>query len=81
MEMDSPMTVEPLFHLGMFVRGVVVEDDVDVQILGRRSHDRVHEPEKLLMAMLRHALLNDVAGGDIEGPQTASSCHGACNRG
>ena len=32
----SPMTVEPLFHLGMFVGGVVVEDDVDVEILALR---------------------------------------------
>ena len=31
MEMDAPMTVEPLLHLGMFVRGVVIEDDVDVR--------------------------------------------------
>src|SRR5215213_2516116 len=55
MNLEPPMALEPLLHLGMLVSRVVVCDQVNLLVLGSLP---VNEPQKLdplLMTMLRHA--------------------------
>jgi hypothetical protein len=52
---------EPFQDLGMLVRGVVVDDDVDDQLRRHSGVDEVQEADELLMAMTLHALADDLA--------------------
>ena len=56
----------PFQHLGMLVRGVVVEDGVDGEFGRRSGIDNVEEADELLMAMAFHALADDLAFEDVE---------------
>jgi hypothetical protein len=47
----------------MFVRRVVVEDDVHVEVRRNAALRLVAKGEELLMAMLRSAIAEDRAGG------------------
>ena len=42
---------QPGPHLGVFVCGVVVHDDVDVELIGHVSVDMLEEAQELLMTM------------------------------
>jgi hypothetical protein len=71
--LEAGMLHEPLLHLGMLVRAVVVADQMDLAtgiVLG----DRVEEGEKLLVGMPRVAASVHPATGDVErGEQAAGS--------
>ncbi len=61
------MALEPSAHPGVFVGGVVVEDDVD-GLAGRNLRlDGVEEANELLMAMPLHVLADNGAVEDVEG--------------
>ncbi len=58
---------EPGQHLGVFVGGVVVEDDVDGLALWHLGLDGIQEPDEFLMAMALHAAADDLAFEHVEG--------------
>jgi len=64
---EARMLLQPRLHLGMLVGGIVVGDQVHSQALGRLGIDPAQELEPFLVAMARHALADDAAGGDLEG--------------
>jgi len=53
--------VEPLFHLWMRVRSVVIQHNVNFQIGGHCAVDPSQESKKLLAAMTRQAFGDDVS--------------------
>ena len=53
------MAREPFQHLGMLVRGVVIDDGVDGEFGRRSGIDDVKEADELLMTMAFHALADD----------------------
>ena len=65
-EDKPPMLFEPCHDVGMFVGGVVVDDDMDRLFPGHSGLDDVQKPNELLMAMALHALADDFALKDIE---------------
>lgn len=50
---------QPQPHFGMLVRGVVVDDQMDVQVFGHSLIDVLEKAEKLLMAVARPTLGED----------------------
>jgi len=66
-QVKTRMTGEPGFDCGVFMRAVVIDDHVHVQILGHFALDVTQESEELLMSMARLALREHLAIGDIEG--------------
>ena len=60
-EVEGParVAVEPPADLRVFVRGVVVEDRVDVLAIRDRGLDGVEEADELLMAMPGHVAADD----------------------
>src|SRR5258708_15192591 len=54
-------------HLGMFVGGIVVEDDVDGLLGWNRFLDGGEEADELLMAMALHTLADHLAFEDVAG--------------
>ena len=66
-ELVTRTSSEPTLHLGMFVRTIVVDHQVNVQLLRNVGLEMAQELEKLLVAMAPFALGEDGAGGDIEG--------------
>ena len=52
---------------GMLVGGMVVNDEVDVEVRGHVGVDVLEEAQKLLVAVARPALGQDSAGGDVQG--------------
>ena len=57
---------EPDAHFGVFVGGVVVHDQVHVQLRWNSRIDPFEKAEKLLMAVARLAVGEDGSGGDVE---------------
>ena len=57
---------EPCAHLGMFVRGVNVYDEMDVELLRHVGIDMFDEAQKFLKSVARLALGKHLAIGDIE---------------
>jgi hypothetical protein len=53
----------------VFVRGVVVDDDVDGLVARHSGVDDIEEADELLMAMALHALADDLAFEHIEGSE------------
>src|SRR5688572_31689021 len=66
MDLIALMCREPTTHLGVFVRGVIVQHKVDVQLGRSVLLDVFEELQELLMAMLRLALRNDLTARHIE---------------
>jgi len=58
---------EPSAHLGMLVGGIVVNDEMNVELGRRLVVNDPQEGEKLLMAMTLAAFADHLAGGHIEG--------------
>jgi hypothetical protein len=54
-------------NLGVLVGGIVIHDQMDVEVLGNGVFDALEKAEKLLMPVSRPALGEDGSGGDIEG--------------
>ncbi len=61
MQLEPGMAFKPPLDLRRLVGGVVVDDQVESQVLGRRAVDLVQEADEFLMAMLLHALADDRA--------------------
>src|SRR6266705_303965 len=66
MEMVALALSEPLLHLGMFVRAVVVHDQMNLPPTRSLPIDALHKVQKLLMPMSRQAATDDGALQDIE---------------
>ena len=67
-EVEDPagLARQPFMHVGVFVGGVVVEDQVD-HLAGRNGPlDGVQEAEELLVPVARHALADHRAVEDVE---------------
>ena len=64
--MKARTASEPGAHFRVFVRGVVVHDQVHVEILGHALLDVPQERQILLMPMARLALREDLSVGDIQ---------------
>jgi hypothetical protein len=76
MEDKARVPVEPGANLGVLVRRVVVEDDVDDLAGWDVGFDRIEEANELLMAATLHATADNLAFQDVEcGEQ--SGCAGA----
>jgi len=56
MKMEAWMLFKPLLDLIFFVGGVIINDAVNIKILGNMAVDGFQKSEKLLMAMPFHAL-------------------------
>src|SRR5439155_19864069 len=66
-EMKPRVVREPRLHRGMFVRAVVVENEMDVLAAGRLPIDRVQERDELSVRVVRLTPLDDMPLKDIEG--------------
>ena len=66
MEAKARMFGEPVRDFLFFVGRVVVGDAVDVELVRGGAVDGLEELQKLLMAMARHALPDDLALQHIE---------------
>ena len=58
----------------------VVDDDVQVEIVGHGGLDGIEEGTELARPMPGKASPDDLAGGRVERRQTATACRGGCNR-
>lgn len=58
---------QPCFHCGVLVRGVVVEDQMHVEVGGDAGVDVAQESEELLMTMAPLALREDFTALNVEG--------------
>ena len=66
-EVDPGISGQPVPDFFVLVRGVVVEDDVDLEIGIDAAFDGLDEPQKLLMPVPGHACMDDMACGDVQG--------------
>ena len=66
-QMEAGMTLEPGDDLGMFVSGVVVADDMNIQLGGDLALDLAQEGQPLLMAMTSGGMSKDLAREIVEG--------------
>jgi len=57
---------QPCLNVAMLVGGVVVEDEVEIEFLGRLPVDGPQEAQELVMAAALHALSDHRTSGDIE---------------
>ena len=60
---------QPTLDAGVLVGGVVVNDEVDVEVRRHVGVDVFEEAQELLMAVARPALGQDPAGGDVQGSE------------
>jgi hypothetical protein len=68
------------FDLGVLVSGVVIDDEMDIEIVGHVGIDVTQEREDFLVPMTLLALADDLAAGDIQGSEQRGGAVG-CNRG
>ena len=61
MQMEAGMPLQPGLNARMFVGPVVVHDQMQIHLGRSLGIDRLEEPDKLLMAMPRHAVADDSA--------------------
>jgi hypothetical protein len=59
-QVEARMSLQPRLHARMLVGTVVVDDEVKLKLRGF-SVDLSQEPDELLVAMLRHAVPDDLA--------------------
>jgi hypothetical protein len=67
MQMKAGMALKPGNDLGMFVSGVVVADDVNIELGGNLGLDLAQEGQPLLMAMTRGGMSKDLAREIVQG--------------
>ena len=65
-EGKAGMAIEPLADLGMFVGGIIVEDDMHRLVAGDAGVDGVQEADELLVPVLLHIAPDHGAIEDIE---------------
>src|SRR3546814_6887927 len=67
-QMDMPARAlgQPVADGLGLVRGVVVHDEMDVEVFGDRRFDLVQEATELLRAVAAIAFADDASGGDVE---------------
>ena len=53
--MEPGVAFHPILHLFVFVRGIVVHDQMDIQVRRRFLVNQLKEPDPFLMAVLVHA--------------------------
>jgi len=58
---------EPEAHLGMLMRGIVVDDQMDGQVFWHSLIDALEKAQKLLMPVAWLAFGKDRAGSNVEG--------------
>jgi hypothetical protein len=61
------MPLQPCLHALVFMRGVIVDNEVNIQFTGRLRVNRVEELDPLLMTMSLHAPRNDFAMSKFDG--------------
>ncbi len=61
------MTLEPGDHLGMFMRGVIVADEMNIQLGRDLALDLAQEGQPLLMAMTPGGMRQDLPREIVEG--------------
>lgn len=66
-QMKTRMFLQPGFDLGMFVRGLVIQDQMQVAIRGSLPIELLEELEPFLMPVARLALRDDLPSGDVQG--------------
>ena len=66
------MPPQPGLHLGVFVRTVVIQHQMELQLFGKLVVQSAQESQKLLLAMPRKALTNDFALQDFQGREECS---------
>ncbi len=66
MDVEAGSLCEPESYLGMLVGGVVVDDQMDVEMLGHGLLDALEEGKKLLVTMAWLALGEHCSGCDVE---------------
>ena len=67
MEDEARMPTQPTQHLGMLVRGVVVEDDVDHPAGEDRALDGIEEADEFLVPVALHAVADHPTVEHVEG--------------
>jgi len=67
MHVKAGMPREPLLHLGMLVRGVIVHDEMQGLVLGRLSINQPHEGQPFRVAMARKTGGNNMPFHHIQG--------------
>jgi len=67
MDVEAGPLCEPESYLGMLVGGIVVDDQMNVEMLGHDLIDALEELQKLLVTMACLALSEDGPGRDIQG--------------
>src|SRR6202521_6208072 len=60
-EGEARLSFEPSPHLGMLVRGIVVDDEMEVPVRRGLAIDVVEKADELLMPMTGHALADHLA--------------------
>ena len=66
MEREALMPVKPRSDLGMFVRSVIVEDDMHGLVARHGGIDRIEEADELLVAVLLHVAPDHGSVEDVE---------------
>ena len=67
MEVEARMPCEPALHRRRLVGGVIVEDQVEVELRRGRLVDPPQEADELDSTVLEHALADDFALQDLQG--------------
>src|SRR5208337_212459 len=65
-EVKAGVALEPSLDLGVLVRCVVVDDEMQIERFGGVAVDGAQEAQELLMAMAAHAFADHLPGGDVE---------------
>ena len=60
-EMTTGVSLDPGFHPGMFMRAIIIHDQMEIEFGGSFGIDFLQETEKLLMPMARHAISDHFA--------------------
>src|SRR5262245_16956048 len=64
---ESLVSLQPTLDLRMLVRGVVVDDEVQIEVWRRFRIDLLEEPDPLLVSMSRQTLGDDPALRQFDG--------------
>ncbi len=64
---DSLVTLEPAFHSRMLVGGIVVDDQMELFVLGGLAFDQTQESQPLFVGMSGHASAHDAAVERVQG--------------
>jgi hypothetical protein len=74
------MTCQPPLHRGVFLRGVVVGEQMQGRARGKWTINQTQERQPSLGPMARQAGGEKGALGHSQGGKEGRGCHGACRR-